>query len=72
MGTTTSDLKNIYAALAAKEAKVIQYDKDIASLKRITINNMRILKDLGEHRDNTMREIKQLRSCLEHILEANR
>ena len=72
METTASDLKNIYAALAEKEAKLIQYDKDINALKKITINNMRILKNLGEHRDNTMREIKQLRTGLELILEANR
>lgn len=71
MGTTASDLKNIYSALAAKEAKLLQYDKDIAALKRITINNMRILKDLGERRDSTMREIKQLRAGLELILEVN-
>ena len=72
MGTTASDLKNIYSALAAKEAKLLQYEKDIAALKRITINNMRILKDLGERHDNTMREIKGLRAGLELILETNR
>ena len=72
MGTTASDLKNIYSALAAKEAKLLQYEKDIAALKRITINNMRILKDLGERRDNTMWEIKGLRAGLELILETNR
>ena len=72
MGTTASELKNIYAALATKEAKIIQYDNDIAALKRITINNMRILKDLGERRDNTMKEIKGLQAGLELILEANR
>lgn len=65
------ELKDIYSALATKEAKLLQYDKDIAALKKIIINNMRILKDLSEHRDNIMREIKQLQAGLRLILEVN-
>lgn len=72
MEETARELKDIYSALATKEAKIIQYDKDIASLKRVIINNMKMLKRMAEHRDNTMKEIKQLRAGLELIIEANR
>ena len=72
MGETAQQLKDIYSALATKEAKLIQYDKDIASLKRVIINNMKMLKRMGEHRDNIMKEIKQLRAGLQLIIEANR
>lgn len=71
MVETTQQLKDIYSALATKEAKIIQYDKDIESLKRLIINNMKMLKRMREHRDNTMKEIKQLRSGLQ-LIEDNR
>ena len=72
MGETARELKDIYSALATKEAMIIQYDKDIASHKRVIINNMKTLKHLAEHRDNTMKEIKQLREGLQLIIEVNR
>lgn len=71
MGETAQELKDIYSDLATKEAKIIQYDKDIASLKRVIINNMKMLKRMCEHRDNIMKEIKQLRAGLQLIIEAN-
>lgn len=72
MGATAQELKDIYSALATKEAMIIQYDKDITALKRVIINNMKILQRMGEHRDNTMKEIKQLRAGLQLIIEVNR
>lgn len=71
MGETAQELKDIYSALATKEAKIIQYDKDIAALKRVIINNMKMLKRMAEYRDNTMKEIKQLQVGIQLIIEAN-
>lgn len=67
---TTQQLKDIYSALARKEALLIQYDRDLAALKRLITSNIKYMKALAVKRDNTMKEIKQLRAGLQMIMEA--